>query len=593
MERMIRDIVAEFPQNPGVYIMKNHDDLVIYVGKAKNLKKRVSSYFTGEKDIKTRLLRAKIHHIDYIITQNEYEALVLENNLIKEHSPRYNIRLKDGKSYPVIRITNEKFPRVFRTRRIVQDGSKYFGPFPDTRKLDSYLDLIEKLFPLRKCRGPLKKRDRPCLYYHIGRCKAPCIGNVTEEEYKADVDRVQKLIKGNTKSLLKDLQKEMQEASEQLLFEKAAEFRDAIQSVMLVQQETQVQDFDYDYRDYIVCEQRDELASIGVMKVRNGKLIAQDFYHTEIYNEISEHLEQFILQFYSKDNKPPERVFIDGLVDIDLLNNYFDQQGYKDSKVLVPRLRKDKAVLNMAIENTKLDLAKRIQAKGNREALKLLKSTLKLSKTPRVIEGFDIAHLHGTNPVASMVHFKNGKPEKSAYRHFHMKTLDGGIDDFASMREVVARRYTKLLNTGAEIPDLIVIDGGRGQLNAAREIIDMLELDIEIVSLAKKEEEVYTLGRKEPYRLPRNHEGLKILQWVRDESHRFATGFQKNLRKKDATISILENVPGIGPKRSARLLQEFGSLEAVINADPEGISKILKIPLDLSRQIQLFLSESK
>ncbi|WP_455382494.1 excinuclease ABC subunit UvrC, partial [Salinispira pacifica] len=292
-----RKSIAHFPREPGVYLMKDASGKIIYVGKAKVLVNRVRSYFTGEKDVKTSVLIRKVAQIDYIITQNEYEALILENNLIKRWKPRYNINLKDGKTYPVIRITADEYPRVFRTRRIVQDGSEYFGPYPDVQSIDTYLELIERLFPLRKCRGPLKHRDHPCLYFHIGRCAAPCAGRINREEYLGHVDQIRKLLSGRTDTLLTDLHERMLKASEELRFEQAAELRDSIDAIRTLQAKQQVVDTDLDARDYVASASKEELATFVVFQMRNGKLLGSDIYRTHSYASVEEDLKQFLIQY--------------------------------------------------------------------------------------------------------------------------------------------------------------------------------------------------------------------------------------------------------------------------------------------------------
>jgi excinuclease ABC subunit C len=585
----IRAQVLQFPDKPGVYQMKDEKGAIIYVGKAKNLKKRVLSYFSSGRDVKTRLLVSRIHSIDPIVTANEYEALVLENNLIKKWNPRYNINLKDGKTYPVIRVTKEDFPRVFRTRRIVQDGSSYYGPFPDAKAVDRYLELIERLFPLRKCKGDLKGK-KLCLYYHLGRCGGPCEGLIDTEAYGEQVHRVKQLLGGETDDLLEALRRDMEAASEALEFERAAAIRDNMDAIRMVGAGTQVQDFDPEGRDYIACAIKEELCTFSVFQIRNGKLIGQEQYRSESAAPEEEALPQFLLQYYTKDRVPPPKVYFSHPVDTASVVEYLAAQGWSLDEFDCPQEGRHASITRMALENGLMDVDKRIRDRGDVEGMQALQEALGLSALPRRIEGFDIAQLHGTNPVASLVSFKNGRPDKASYRRYHVKTLEGKIDDFESMREVTARRYTRVLNENLERPDLIMIDGGKGQISAVKEILDLLSLDIPIVGLAKREEEVFVPGQSNPIVLPLDNPGLRVLVAVRDEAHRFATTFQRALRKKDATFSLLEEAPGIGPVRSAKLLEEFGSLDGIVAAAPEAIAEVIRTSPEVAQEIQEFLA---
>ena len=567
--------------------MKDVKGDVIYVGKAKDLRKRVSSYFLSRRDIKTSHLVGNIASIEYILTKTEYEALLLENNLIKQWKPRYNINLKDGKSYPVIRITNEEYPRVFRTRRIIDDGSTYFGPFPNVAMLDTYLALIEKLFPLRKCRGDLKKRTEPCLYYHIGRCLAPCTGKASLSEYMEQVEAVRKLLSGQTEELIATLSKRMQAASVSLEFERAAKLRDAIEAIKTVQTEPEVEDFNPETRDYIACACIESLCTFAVFSMRGGKLLGRDIYKTEILDDADEAFPQFMMQYYGKSSDIPDHIYVSQSFDTGLILEFFSREHGKAVSISVPEgdSRHGK-ILRMVLMNAMQDVEKRLKLEGNIGGLEELKRVLSLPRLPRRIEGFDIAQLSGKYPVASLVSFVDGNPDKKNYRRFHVKTLGGAIDDYESIREVVARRYTRLINEGLPLPDLILIDGGKGQVNAAKEILDTLGLsDIPLVGLAKQFEEVFLPGVSEPIRLPDTSEALKVLQAVRDETHRFATSFNKQLRERDGKLSALTEIPGVGPSRAARILTVFGSLDAVRYASTEEIAARAKLPMAVAEAV--------
>ncbi len=571
----IRHSLRHFPTKPGVYIMKDESGSTIYVGKALNLRNRVRSYFSGRKDPKTAVLVSRVAAIEHIVCRNEYEALLLENSLIKKHQPRYNINLKDGKTYPVIRVTNEEYPRVFRTRRVVHDGSTYYGPYTNVSSIDAYLELIEQLFPLRKCRGPVRKRPSPCLYYHMGRCTAVCAGKTERAEYLSNVERIKRLLGGEREELIHELTEQMHDAGRRLDFERAAGLRDTIQAIENLAHEQQVIDNDPDVRDFVGVARHDQMATFVVFQMRGGKLIGSDMFRTDVFAGEEEDLLQFVLQYYSHVRKPPARLFLPMHVDWEQLSTFFRQElGAEVSidtaagasapgeavEVTDAAAARAASIINMATENARQDLERRIRDSGNLPALEELRDTLQLPGTPYRIEGFDIAHIGGKHPVASLVSFHNGVPDTSRYRSFNLRTLDGGIDDFEAMREVIARRYSRVRNEGSATPDLILVDGGKGQVAAAREILESLEMDaIPVVGLAKRNEEIFLPGRSEPVTLPKGAPPLKILQYVRDEAHRFATSRRAGKQAKELAMTVLEGVPGLGPKRLKRLLEEFGS----------------------------------
>ena len=607
VQKSSREQALKLPDRSGVYLMKNEDGTIIYVGKARNLKKRVVSYFNGAKDRKTSVLVGQIDQIDFITTRNEFEALILENTLIKQWKPRYNINLKDGKSYPVIRITNEDFPRVFRTRRIIDDGSEYFGPYPSVSTLDVYLELIEKLHPLRKCRGPLKKREHPCLYYHINRCSAPCAGLATKDEYRENVDSIRRMLTGSIDDLTSELKTQMNRDAELLQFEHAAEVRDAITALERVSHQQEVVDFDSENRDYIGMVEREFSCCFVVFQMRTGRLIGRDVYYGENYTDINDALEQFILQYYAEKQILPTKLFVPETADVDLIQKYFTkrrggQRGAQrggeptngdealPTEVRTPESERDISIGRLARDNALEDLLRHQQSDRVVAGLEELKLALSLPIVPTRIEGFDISHIGGKHTVASLVSFLDGKPDKTNYRKFHVKTLDGRIDDFAAMREVVARRYTRIVNESLKRPDLVLVDGGRGQVSAARSVLDALGLaSVPLAGLAKREEEIFLPGIVEPIRLPEGSGALRILQQVRDESHRFATTFNKSLRKKDVKLSILEEVQGIGPKRAARLIKEFKSLDNIVAAKIDAIAETANISESAAEAVVLHI----
>jgi len=576
----------DLPHASGVYLMKDNAGTIIYVGKAKDLQKRVVSYFLANRSAKTAALVKKIAQIEYIITGNEFEALVLENNLIKKYSPHYNISLKDGKSYQIIRITNEPFPKVFRTRRIIDDGSRYFGPFPDGGKLDLYLSLVEKLFPLRRCGIPLRKRDKPCLYYHIGLCSGPCAGLVSQEEYARSVQAVVDLLEGKTEALVKRLKSEMAAASKALNFEEAAIKRDLIDAITTTGSEQQVQDFAQESRDYAAIEMRGPLCTISLMQMRDGRLIGRALYRAETLGEETDTLLNFLVQYYADGMKLPQFLYVSHEIDIQLIRQYFAELLGGRLEVSLPLEGKHYRILRMARENASRDVEKRLKSKDNTQALGELAQVLNLSSPPSLIEGFDIAQLSGKYTVASLISFREGNPDKPNYRRYNIKSLQGKVDDYESMREASARRYTKILNENLERPDLLIVDGGKGQVNAVREVLDDLGMfDIPIIGLAEKFETIIFDDDRPPLVLPEYSEALRLVIAVRDECHRFATSANQAARSRDASFQLLQSVEGIGKKRSMDLMKTFGSLEVMLNKQPEDLAKEGSIPLNVAQRL--------
>ena len=571
--QQLHDTAHKAPSTSGVYFWKDEAGTVIYVGKAKNLKNRLSSYFSGRKDIKTQILVSRAASIEYITTANEYEAFILENNMIKEHNPRYNINLKDGKSYPVLRITNEPFPRLFKTRRILQDGSKYFGPFPDVGALDTFIETLHRLYPLRRCKI-LRKRESPCMYYHIGRCGAPCCDRESEHTYNEYIGEIERILEGKGADTEARLTAEMKQAAKELKFEKAARLRDGIAALRVLRSQNVVEDFDPEDRDYIAYFSEGELASFTVLKMRQGKLLGRDNYRTVSLNETEELLGEFLSAYYTEAAIIPPKIFVPTTTGLDLTRQWFAiaLDSHPDIQVVSehtspgsqPDYKRHLAAMNMAFQNAREDIIRRLRERGDMPAMEELQHHLHLPHLPVRIEGFDIAHIGGRLPVASLISFYNGNPDKKNYRYFRLKTTDGIIDDFASMREAVARRYTRLLNEQADLPDLILIDGGIGQVNAVQSVLSALQLDIPVAGLAKRDEEIYRPGNSKPIRLPKRSDALRLLQRVRDETHRFATSRNQRLRTKENTVSVFAGMPHVGDKRARSLMLTFTSPEQLV-----------------------------
>ncbi|MDR0623558.1 MAG: excinuclease ABC subunit UvrC [Treponema sp.] len=582
---MLKAAVKDAPMGPGVYIMRDEEGRIIYVGKARLLKNRLVSYFSGSKDIKTATLIRHTRSIETIILASEYEALLLENTLIKQHFPRYNINLKDGKTYPVIRITAEEFPRIFRTRHIVEDKSLYFGPFPNVQAVDTMLGLVEKLFPLRKCRV-LRRRESPCMYYHIGRCMAPCCGKISAAEYGEHVRRVQELLSGETGSLIAGLTEKMHQAAGELKFERAAQMRNAIRAIKDLSGESSVVDFDPQGRDYISWATEGVFTTFTVFSMRGGRMTGRELFRTHSAADEQESLETFAAAYYSPDRPPPPKIYLAltaaggdragvdaGGAGLAQLSRWFREQFGFEPEICPPAEKHHAAILAMARQNAMEDLRRRLKERGAGPALDELAQVLGLRARPERIEGFDIAQLDGKHPVASLISFKNGVPDRKNYRHFKLRTVVGVVDDFAAMREAVQRRYSRLIREGKDLPDLVLIDGGIGQVNAAKGILDGLGLDLDVAGLAKRNEEIWLPQAKTPVILSRRSEALKVLQFVRDETHRFATSLNQRLRSGDLFFPVLESVEGIGPKRAAAIMKAYITVAGIAAADPAELAE--------------------
>ena len=574
---------------------KNAEGTVIYVGKAKSLKNRLSSYFSGSKDIKTRLLIRNARSIEYITTNNEYEAFLLENNLIKKFTPRYNINLKDGKSYPVLRITNESFPKVFKTRRIVQDGSKYFGPFPDATALDTFIETLYEIYPLRHCKT-FKQKASPCMYYHIGRCAAPCCkkdkSQITEAQstYTEYIDEICTLLENKGEETAKKLEIQMKEAAKALNFEKAARLRDGLRALSVLRNQNIVEGFDGDDRDYIASWREGELVSFTVLKIRGGKLLGRDNYRTITLNEDSEIVGEFMASYYTESEAIPPSIFVMSEEGMQTMKRWFKETYRIECNIVlvtdsIEKARLHNAAIKMAQENAREDIIRRVRERGDFPAMEELQKVLGLPRLPVRIEGFDIAHIGGKFPVASLISFYNGNPDKKNYRYFRLKTTDGYIDDFQSMREATSRRYSRLINEKQPLPDLLLIDGGIGQVNAVDAIIKALGAEIPIAGLAKRDEEIWRPHTSKPICLPKRSDALRLLQRVRDETHRFATSRNQNLRTKENTVTPFIKLPGIGKEKDKLLMKKYGTLKKLVEAPEAEVAELLHLRANAATEL--------
>ncbi len=590
--------LAGLPDRPGVYIFKDIRGTVLYVGKAVVLKNRVRSYFhaSANHSPKTERLVMEIADLEWIVTDSELEALILESELIKRHQPRYNVRLKDDKRYPYIKISlQEDFPRIFIVRSAQHDGARYFGPFTSSQAVHQTLDVLRRLFPYRTCNREITGEDaRPCLYYHIKRCTGPCIGAIDRAGYREVIDQAILFLEGKSEVVVAGMARRMEEAAAALDFERAAVLRDQVAAInTIIERQRIVSEHLHDH-DIVAFARDNGQACVQVFFIRSGKLIGREYFvltGTQDENE-SEVMGSFIKQFYSEAAQiPPEILLQNDLDEFAVIQSWLNQRRGTKVSLKVPKRGEKKAIVNMARENAVETLARlrdewNADAHRHTEALTQLQEALELPAPPARIECYDISTLQGRNTVGSMVVFEQGAPSKQDYRHFRIKTVTGQ-DDFASMAEMLSRRFARArsardarANAGkpdrwAIMPDLVILDGGKGQLSAVREVMETLGVDhIPTVGLAKQEEEIFLPGRPDSVRLPGGSEALFLVQRIRDEAHRFAVTYHRNLRSKDSTRSLLDDIPGIGPKRRQALLKQFGSLDGIRGASLDDLAAV-------------------
>jgi len=589
MDSKVETKLKNLPDKPGIYQFFNDKGKVIYVGKANNLKSRVRSYFHENiPSPKTAILVKKIDDFELIVTDNEIEALVLENNLIKKFRPRYNVNLKDDKSYPFIKVTKEPYPRVYPTRRVIRDGSKYFGPYTDVKNMKSSLRMINQVFKIRSCKlditqeGIDKKKFKVCLDYHIKKCDGPCEGLISEINYNEMVNEVVKVLKGKTDELIKDLTLKMNSSVELLEFEKAAEIRDRLEQLKAIASKQKVVSDDLDDRDVISIAYEGKDSACSVFNIRSGKLVGKK----QLKLSITEGEEEpdiyaaAIKFYYGEFVEIPQEILMDTQPsDANTLLQWLSTNSQKKVKFVFPQRGDLKSLVKMCKENAILQLKElqlqKMKNEGNvNYSVSALKRDLRLADLPKKIECFDISNLQGTDSVASMVVFENGKPKKSLYRKFIIKDVIGP-DDFLSMEEVIRRRYTRLKEENEPLPDLIMVDGGKGQLSSAVDVLNEIGFSkCNIIGLAKRLEEVFLPGESDPVNIPKTSSGLRLLQQIRDEAHRFAITFHRNRRSKRTIKTELTEINGIGESTALKLLKELGSLSVVKSAD---IDKLIAI----------------
>lgn len=594
---IIESKLKNLPDRPGVYIFHDIDRNVIYVGKAKSLKKRVTGYFRGIKpDPKTRVMVSKITDIEWIITDSEVEALLLENNLIKQYAPRYNMMLKDDKSYPYISITHEPFPRVFSTRNIIAGEARYYGPYTDAGHLKNLLRVIYKTFPVRTCRKKISDGgnpgDEPCLQYHLKNCDAPCIGNISQKDYSLIIDEIERFLNGNTRPVIERLTREMREASETMRYEDAARLRDRLHVLKKYTNRQSVVQTDFKSRDVIALSIGEHDAIVVIFRLREGLLIGRERFHLKQIEQQDpqELLEDFLRTYYAETQLYPQEVFVDLENNIPLFENYLKTLSGSSIRIIRPERGKKAQLFTLAKKNADM-LLKDVLLQKMKLSIKpgkmveSLQQALNLAAPPLRIEGFDISHMQGKETVASMVYFENGAAKRSEYRKYTIRSVDKP-DDFESMREVVGRRYRRRLEENALLPDLILIDGGKGQLSAAKGVLDELGLNnIPVIGLAKRLEEVFIPGYSQAQNIPKTSPAVILLRRVRDEAHRFAITYHRSKRNKNITKSILDDIPGIGEVRRKKLLTTFGSVKDILKEDAAGIAEKTGIPLKTAERI--------
>ncbi|KXT85775.1 excinuclease ABC subunit UvrC [Streptococcus oralis] len=574
MNNLIKSKLELLPTSPGCYIHKDKNGTIIYVGKAKNLRNRVRSYFRGSHDTKTEALVSEIVDFEFIVTESNIEALLLEINLIKENKPKYNIMLKDDKSYPFIKITNERYPRLIITRQVKKDGGLYFGPYPDVGAANEIKRLLDRIFPFRKCTNPPSK---VCFYYHIGQCMAHTICKKDEAYFQSMAQEVSDFLKGQDDKIIDDLKGKMAKAAQSMEFERAAEYRDLIQAIGTLRTKQRVMAKDLQNRDVFGYYVDKGWMCVQVFFVRQGKLIERDVNLFPYYNDPDEDFLTYVGQFYQeKSHLIPNEVLIPQDIDEEAI------KALVDSKILKPQRGEKKQLVNLAIKNARVSLEQKFNlleksVEKTQGAIENLGRLLQIP-TPVRIESFDNSNIMGTSPVSAMVVFVNGKPSKKDYRKYKIKTVVGS-DDYASMREVIRRRYGRVQREGLTPPDLIVIDGGQGQVNIAKQVIqEELGLDIPIAGLQKNDKhqthELLFGDPLEVVELSRNSQEFFLLQRIQDEVHRFAITFHRQLRSKNSFSSQLDGIDGLGPKRKQNLMKHFKSLTKIKEASVDEIVEV-------------------
>ena len=574
----LKEAIRRLPDSPGVYRFYNQTNDLIYVGKAKNIKKRVTSYFTRSQghNQKTLRLASEVNNIEYTVADSEFDALLLENNFIKENQPKYNILLKDDKTFPYICILKERFPRIIYTRKYDPNQGEYFGPYSSVVAMKNVLDLIHKLYSIRTCSLLLNQQNieqgkfKVCLEYHIGNCKAPCIGNQTEESYKDEIEQARNILKGNVSIVYQYFRSQMQDASVNMEFEKAQRFKDRLNALERFQTKSMVVNRDITDVDVLTIMSIPEYAYINYLRIKEGAIV---YSKTVEVKKKADETDEDILSFAAQELRIGDNAIVYSNVPIDLLD--------EGTENIIPKIGDKRKLITLSLKNAmELKREKEILREGKKsrqmEVLSILQKDLSLPNLPLVIECFDNSNFQGTTPVASMVRFQNGKPDKKNYRHFNIKTVEGP-NDFASMKEIVGRRYKRILEEAGPLPDLILVDGGKGQLSSACEALKELDLygKVTIAGIAKKLEEIYYPEDPIPLHVSKKSPGLMLLQQVRDEAHRFAITFHRQKRSKATIKTEIEELKGIGKQTADKLLRHFKSVKKIREASMEELTTLV------------------
>ena len=609
--------MASFPASPGVYLFKDARGRVLYVGKADSLRDRVRNYFGPSLDVRFVRLVERAERVEYVLTGSVSESYLLENNLIKQHKPRYNIRLKDDKSYPYVKVTlGEDFPRILRTRILGDRTARYFGPFANAKSVDESLDLLQKLFPYRTCKLRIDAGEdgrgktvppsalpggRPCLLYHLKRCTAPCVGHTTKDEYRATIDKSVLFLEGRYETLARATRKEMESAAETLEFERAAALRDRLTAIDRTLDRQEVHAYKGDDFDVLAAALAEGDAVVQLFRVRDGTIVGRDHFALEGSEGAGppEVIASFLRQHYSAATTlPPEIVTPTTLPEADSLETFLTERRGGPARLLVPQRGKKRHLAELAERNAKDALEQErvrwLADRGKTEvALRELQEALGLEGPPKRIECYDVSHVQGTSVVSSMIVFEDGRPAKSQYRRFRARISDRN-DDFTNMRDTLRRRFARSASPEAQsswpLPDLVILDGGKGQLSAGlAALADAGRLQIPIVALAKEREELFVPNRPDPIVLPRTAQGLYLVQRIRDEAHRFAVTYHQKVRSRRAVRSILDDIAGVGPARKRALLRKFGSVRAMQEAPVEELAAVGGVGTALAERIKLAL----
>lgn len=603
----IEDKLKNIPTKPGCYLFKDSKGGIIYIGKAAVLRTRVRSYFQKSRAFHPKLeaLVSHIKDVEWFITDSEVEALILENNLVKQYQPRYNIDLKDDKSFPYIRITNEDFPQVFITRKIIRDGSEYFGPYTQVKNVRYILKTLKQIFPIRSCKHNLsadvikKGKVELCLDYYIGKCKGPCRSLQSKEDYAALINKVRGFLKGRTDFLVKELQEEMQTLSAQLAFEEAAKVRDKLTALENYRNAQKVVLKDLIDRDLIAVAREEDEACAVLFRVREGKIIGRVHYYmkkTEWQSE-TDIIETFINRFYTNTQDLPKEIFLQEDVENQaVIEEWLSERAGSRVALVIPKIGEKKKLVQMVEKNARYLLEdlklQKMKAKDSvHYFVQALQKDLNLKIAPKRMECFDISNIQGSDPVASMVCFVNGKPKKSEYRRYKIQSKDTP-DDFAMMREVIRRRYSRLLKEEKPLPDLIIVDGGKGQLSSALQILKELGIsNQQIIGLAKRLEEVFIPGYNEAQMVPHTSGSIKLLQQIRDEAHRFAVTFHRERRSKRTLTSELDKIAGVGAKRRNQLIKALGSVKKIKEASVAELVETARLPENVAKRVYQYFHQ--